>query len=143
VEKRLKMNKFRKMIKKMINEELDNEIKRIKNRRWVAVIEMYIFAKSKEEAKIEVSEIIRRIDDVYDNNMRLIKLIPHNFGKLGQSSESSNRWLAIFDMYIYGTNENEAKKEIDTIISFIDREYDNNPSLVKLVPNEFGKINFK
>ena len=50
------------------------------------------------------------------------------------------RWVATVEMYVYGRDENAAKQEANDLIQMIDEQADNRPSLVSLVPQQFGKI---
>ena len=59
-------------------------------KRYVARIEMYIYAEDGEQAKSQVQALCKEQDDKEDNHCQLIALVEQPFGTLG------NR--AIFDV---------------------------------------------
>lgn len=52
-------------------------------KRYVAVIEFYIWAKTDEEAIDKVKKECKEHDDIKDNKCELIKIVEQSFGTIG------------------------------------------------------------
>ena len=61
-------------------------------------------------------------------------------GGIIQENSGKKRYIATIDFYVFGKDENEASREAQEIVSMIDEQYDNNPVVVSLKLQQFGRI---
>jgi hypothetical protein len=86
------MSELKKVIKEVLCEEDDElykqlnkpTLKQLHNKRFVATIDLYVIGESKEEAMIEVNEILSHLDKTYDNKASLVDLKEQPFGTISQ-----------------------------------------------------------
>lgn len=50
------------------------------------------------------------------------------------------RYLATFQMYIWGDNKRDALKEAELLVKILNYQYDSSPRVVELKTAEFGEI---
>lgn len=92
-----------KILKKPIS-----EIDKVKMERFVAEIDMYIFAEDKEHAIVEANNIAKLVNKKFDANARVTKIVPRGFGQLGENFQGPTT-------------------DIDGITSSLVRMYGNDP----------------
>lgn len=53
------------------------------NKRYVATIEVYVYAESETEAKKHAEHYVHYLDSLHDNRAKVIDLKKQDFGKIG------------------------------------------------------------
>lgn len=74
-----------KVLKKIILQELKKIIKEQGEDRYLVSAEFFVYGNSDGEAEREADEILKKIDDEYDNNPRKVDIKKIPFGKIGES----------------------------------------------------------
>jgi hypothetical protein len=75
------------------------------------------------------------------NNEQLKKMIKEEIATIKKNVVK--RWVATVEMYVYGKDEKEARQQAEDLIQTMDKQADNHPSLVDLVPQQFGKLGIR
>ena len=71
-----------KELRKIIRETLEEQMK---NDRYVANMEFYVYANSDEEAKIKSQSMAKEMEMKLDNQAKITKIIKQSFGTLGNN----------------------------------------------------------
>lgn len=69
---------------KILKEPL-SEVDKVKMERFVAEMDMYIFAEDKEHAIVEANNIAKLVNKKFDASARVTKMIPRGFGQIGEN----------------------------------------------------------